>query len=128
MTKTASAETAAELLDLGIVELGENRASELERKAAHESLRGRKPRWHFVGHLQANKARRVVCLAEVIHSVDSLPLLERLERIAEEEGKEPEVYLQVALTGETVKHGFEPAELPAAARRAAELRTSSSSV
>jgi pyridoxal phosphate enzyme (YggS family) len=74
-----------------------------------------------VGHLQANKARRVVRLAEVVHSVDSLALLERVGRIAEEEGRTPEVYLQVALTGEAVKHGFEPADLPAAVARAADL-------
>lgn len=121
VTKTTTVDAAAELLELGIADLGENRVDELERKTEHLAALGRSPRWHFVGHLQANKVRRVVRQAHVIHSVDSLLLLERIERIAAEEDRQPEVYLQVALTGEAVKHGFEAVDLPAAVRRATEL-------
>lgn len=121
VTKNASAEQAAELVRLGVAELGENRADELERKVGRLAGLGLAPRWHFVGHLQANKARRVVRHADVIQSIDSLALLERVDRIAAEEGRKPSIFLQVGLTGEEGKHGF-PAEAVAdAVRRARDL-------
>ena len=126
VTKSVEPEVAAELVRLGQVDLGENRAPELERKAAHFAERaatpgggkGLAPRWHFIGHLQRNKARRVVRLAHSIHSVDSLALLETLQRVAGEEGRRPRIYLQVDVAGEDSKGGFDPAEVPAALERA----------
>ncbi|MES2706203.1 MAG: YggS family pyridoxal phosphate-dependent enzyme [Verrucomicrobiota bacterium] len=62
--------------------------------------------WHFIGHLQSNKIRRVLPLCEVFHSVDSTALALDLERIAEEEGLRPEIYLQVNVAGDGRKFGF----------------------
>lgn len=91
------------------VELAENRADELERKAAAFDEAGVPVDWHFVGHLQTNKARRVVRLAAVVHSVDSAHLADTLARVAREEGRRPGVYLQVDFTGEASKSGLDEA-------------------
>ena len=67
--------------------------------------------WHFIGRLQANKARAVLQRFGTIHSLDSLALAERLARIAAEEQCSPEVFLQVKLRPDPAKGGFEPQEL-----------------
>ena len=124
VTKAVGADVARELFDLGMDDLGESRADELERKAVHfeanPSPRGR-PRWHFVGHLQQNKARRVVRRADWIHSVDSLKLLETLARLSREEGRATRVFLQVKLSNEPQKSGLAPEDLRGALSRAREL-------
>src|SRR5438876_4937780 len=70
-------------------------------------------RWHFVGHLQKNKIRHALPLFELIHSVDSLPLAEDINRIAEEDGLHPRVLLEVNVAGEGSKFGFQPDKLRA---------------
>ncbi|MCT0225974.1 YggS family pyridoxal phosphate-dependent enzyme [Synechococcus sp. CS-1328] len=70
--------------------------------------------WHFIGRLQANKARGVLRQFGTIHSVDSLALAERLARIAAEEALSPAVFFQVKLRPDPSKTGFEPEELRAA--------------
>jgi pyridoxal phosphate enzyme (YggS family) len=70
-------------------------------------------RWHLVGHLQANKARRAVGLFDVIHSLDSPALAQRLDRLCEAEGREElQVLIQVDFAGEKNKTGIDPRELP----------------
>jgi pyridoxal phosphate enzyme (YggS family) len=64
--------------------------------------------WHFIGRLQANKARGVVRHFGTIHSVDSLALAQRLQRVAAEEGLAPAVLFQVKLRPDPTKTGFEP--------------------
>ena len=125
VTKSVEPDVAADMARLGLRDLGENRAPELERKArALSAIEGggaeRVPeiRWHFIGHLQRNKARRVARIAAVIHSVDSLALLETLERIASEEDLQLSIYLQVDATGEARKTGFAPDAVPATVERA----------
>jgi pyridoxal phosphate enzyme (YggS family) len=68
-------------------------------------------RWHFIGHLQSNKARQVLSLFQMIHSVDSIDLLHHLSRISAEEGLHPRVCLQVNVAAEASKFGFSPAVL-----------------
>ena len=63
-------------------------------------------RWHFVGSLQKNKVRGVIKKFDFIHSVDSLPLLERISRIAQEEQKTPNIFLQVKFMDDPSKGGF----------------------
>lgn len=126
VTKTVEVEVCAALLELGVRDLGENRADVLEAKHAAFAGAPLRPRWHWIGHLQRNKARRVLLCAEVLHSLDSLRLFEACERIAAEEGLQREVYLQLKLWPEEAKGGLDPAELPellAAAREARHLRT-----
>lgn len=122
VTKAVTSQTAAELARLGQVDLGESRADELERKAESLARWGVAARWHFVGHVQSNKARRVVQRADVIHSVDSLGLLATIDRLAAELGRSPAVYLQVKLHPEPEKSGLAPAELAGAVSTARALR------
>ena len=68
-------------------------------------------KWHFIGHLQSNKARQVLSLFQIIHSVDSIDLANHLSRISTEEGLYPRVCLQVNVAGEASKFGFAPAAL-----------------
>ncbi|HKP73823.1 MAG TPA: YggS family pyridoxal phosphate-dependent enzyme, partial [Pyrinomonadaceae bacterium] len=102
----------------------ENRVQEAEEKI---ELVGRAdsgdnvshPRWHLIGHLQSNKARRAVKLFDVIHSVDSAELIERLERMCVEEGRAVlPVLIQVDLGGEATKAGAGEDELPEMFERA----------
>lgn len=104
VTKAVDLVTTRALAQLGELELAENRADSLEAKAL--ALEGQGIRWHFIGHLQRNKARRVVRHASVIHSVDSTRLVETLERSAREENRVLAIYLQVNFTGEDTKHGL----------------------
>jgi len=112
ITKYVSPETALALAQLGQVDLGENRAEALEAKARAFQAAQIPARWHFVGHLQRNKARRVARIADVIHSVDTPQLVQTLDRIAGEEARELEIFLEVRLTDENTKHGFREQELP----------------
>jgi pyridoxal phosphate enzyme (YggS family) len=118
VTKEVPTEIAIALYELGLQDLGENRARALEEKHAAFLAQGRVARWHFVGHLQRNKARRVLRVAHVIHSVDSLELWETLARLSVEEKRAPGIYLQVKLAAEAKKSGLAPAELPALIERA----------
>jgi pyridoxal phosphate enzyme (YggS family) len=125
VTKRVPAVVAADLAGLGAPDLGENRADELELKARVLAERGATVRWHFVGHLQGNKARRVVALADAIHSIDSLKLLSGVDRLARELGRRPVVFLQIKLHPEAEKSGMHPDEAPdaiAAARELAHVR------
>ncbi len=121
VSKTVDAAAVGEALAAGQRAFGENRVQELAAKAA--ALPG-DCEWHLIGHLQQNKARAAVQDAAWIHSVDSLDLLERLDRIAGEEGRRPRVLLQVNMTGEATKSGLVPEAVPAvvaAARACANL-------
>jgi pyridoxal phosphate enzyme (YggS family) len=111
ITKTHPAETLKAALDLGAKDFGENRVQEAERKIGE--LGRAAARWHLVGHLQTNKARRAVSLFDVIHSLDSAALAERLDRLCVEENRQSlDVLVQIDLAGEVTKAGIETAELP----------------
>jgi pyridoxal phosphate enzyme (YggS family) len=110
ISKTHPASVIKKVIEFGAVDIGENRVQEAEGKIAEV---GRKAaRWHLVGHLQANKARRAVSLFDVIHSVDSLDLARRLDRLCGEEGIEKlAVLIQVDLGHEETKSGIDESEL-----------------
>jgi len=111
ISKTHPAETLRTALDIGITDLGENRIQEAEEKIV--TLGRKAARWHLVGHLQANKARRAVTLFDYLHSLDSLELARRLERVCTEEGRDEfPVLAQIKLGGEESKTGIDPGELP----------------
>lgn len=111
VTKSVSAEAAAALFGLGCTSLGESRPQELERKAGWFEAHGLVPHWHFIGPLQRNKARKVVRIADTIHSVDSARLFDTLERVALEEQRFPSLFLEVKLSDEPTKTGFSPDEV-----------------
>jgi hypothetical protein len=105
VTKTVPAEVAALLPELGVLDLGENRPQELWRKAAALPST---VRWHLVGHLQRNKIERTVPLVRLVHSVDSVRLLEALESRPEP----TDVLLEVNASGEASKLGLAPDQVP----------------
>ena len=79
-------------------------------------------RWHLVGHLQTNKARKVAGAFACVHSIDSIDLLRRLDAAAVEQGTAPEVLIQVDLAGEATKFGAAAAAVEALAREALDAR------
>lgn len=96
---------------IGAMVFGENKVQEAESKVLEIGRDGIE--WHLIGHLQSNKARKAVQLFDVIQSVDSVELAERLERICIEEGREKlSVFAQVDLAGEATKSGIAESELP----------------
>jgi len=110
ISKTHPAASIKRLIELGGADVGENRVQEADAKIA-EIGRDR-VRWHLVGHLQANKARRAVNLFDVIHSLDSEELAQRLDRICVEEQRGSlSVLIQVDLGHEETKSGVTESEL-----------------
>jgi hypothetical protein len=105
VSKTHPAEVVREIYDAGHRLFGENRVQELLAKAP---LLPADTRWHLIGHLQKNKIRKVLPVAERIHSVDSLDLARDIDRIAAELGLFPRVLLEVNVSGEESKFGFRP--------------------
>ncbi len=108
ITKKFSPETIREALKLGIKDLGENRMQEAVEKI--KQLPG-EIRWHFVGHLQSNKAGDAVKYFNLIHSLDRLRLARDLDRRASGEGKRVKTLVQLNVSGERSKHGLPPGEL-----------------
>ena len=111
VSKSVSSRVAMELFRIGQTALGENRIDVLEQKRLDFEAAELAPVWHFIGHIQRNKAARVVRAADVIHSVDSLSLLRALDRHATEAERTLGILLQVKLTDEEAKHGLPASEL-----------------
>lgn len=119
VTKGHPVDAVEAALDAGLEDLGENRVSELEGKAA--AVGDRPVRWHMIGHLQRRKAPRVVGVAHLVHSVDSPRLAERLSRVAAEAGVTVDGLAQVNTSGEDSKGGFDLDNALEAVHEAAEL-------
>lgn len=121
VSKNRSPDEIREAYDAGARHFGENRAQGFqEHREALADLSD--IAWHFIGHLQTNKVSKVVGQATLVHSVDSIRLLECLDNRARRTKSEPvPVLLQVNVSGEQQKHGFEPAGLEAALRFAERL-------
>ena len=109
VSKTKPVEMLAEALDAGHCDLGENRVQELVAKAAH--FKTSNVRWHHIGHLQTNKVKQVVPHAHLIHAVDSMRLLEEIDKRSATLGKVSDVLIQVHIAQESQKHGFQSDEL-----------------
>lgn len=103
VSKTHPVEVIRELARAPHQLFGESRVQEILSKAPELSST---LRWHFIGHLQKNKIRKLLPWVEAIHSVDSLDLAQDLDRIAAEEGRRPDVYLQVNVAEDAAKFGF----------------------
>ncbi|MGB4592684.1 MAG: YggS family pyridoxal phosphate-dependent enzyme [Coriobacteriia bacterium] len=117
VTKHVGIPQVQQAIAAGCIDFGENRVQEFLGKL------GLFPdvRWHFIGTLQSNKVKDVVGRAYLIHSVDSLELLQRIDRVAETKGVIQPVLLQVNVSGEASKHGMEPEEAEEAVRASLEL-------
>ena len=103
VSKTFDADHVRAAWDAGQLDFGENKVQEaLQKIAATSDIPSR---WHLIGHLQSNKARKAAAPFASIQSVDSVDLLERLDGAAAEEGATPDVLVQVDLAGESTKFG-----------------------
>lgn len=110
VTKTVTAEVAAKLADFHVTDLGESRPQVLWEKASVLPVH---VRWHLIGHLQRNKIERTLPLVCLIHSVDSLRLIEALENQSAKLARPTDVLLELNLSRESQKSGLPLTELPA---------------
>jgi len=110
VSKTFPVDAVRDAAAAGQIDFGENKVQEALSKM--EGTRDLSIRWHLVGHLQSNKARKAAAF-DVIHSVDSAALLSKVDDAAVALGRRPQVLVQVDLAGETTKFGAPEEELPA---------------
>ncbi len=108
VTKYAEVDWIQTLVELGIKDLGENRPQQLIQRATEIPLNAC---WHLIGHLQRNKVRPVLPMVTLIHSVDTLRLLAKIDFVAKELNCQPHVLLEVNVSGEAAKNGFSANEL-----------------
>ncbi len=110
VSKTFPIESIRDAYAAGQREFGENRVQEaLEKIASSGDL---DIRWHLLGHLQMNKARKAAPAFSTIHSVDSVELLQKIDAAATDAGRTPELLIQIDLAGEATKFGLPPAAVP----------------
>ncbi|MCK9995173.1 MAG: YggS family pyridoxal phosphate-dependent enzyme [Candidatus Krumholzibacteria bacterium] len=110
-------------------DLGENRVveavdrqPEMARLLAEAGLQAERLRWHFIGHLQSNKAGKAAGRFHMLHSVDSVKLAEKLSRLAIDEGRIETVLMEINISGEARKQGLAPEEACDAVARIALLQ------
>lgn len=119
VSKTVEVARIKEAIDAGVTFLGENYVQEAQKKIKEI---GKPVSWHFIGHLQSNKAKYVVRLFDMIHSVDSIPLAEELNRRAEQTGQVMKVMIEVNLSKEATKFGTDEEMLWNLARSIQDLK------
>ena len=110
VSKTFAAGAVQEAYDAGLRHFGENRVQEMAAK--RPQLAGPDAIWHFIGHLQSNKAHQAAELFDRIDTVDSMALARKLDAAAREHGKRLPVLIEVHLGEEATKSGVEPEGLP----------------
>ncbi len=111
VSKTHPAGIIKEAISSGAKAFGENKVQEAEAKIVE--IGRENAEWHLIGHLQSNKARKAVQLFDVIHTLDSVELAQRLERICFEENRESlKVLIQVDLADDETKSGIAENDLP----------------
>ncbi len=108
VTKTHGPEVVQDAWRAGLHMVGENKVQEAAWKKS-ASVTG--PEWHLIGHLQANKVRHALMLFDYIHSVDSIHLADKIQRVADEMGLSPRILLEVNVSGEKSKSGMKPEEV-----------------
>lgn len=118
VSKTFPAADVDHVVAAGIANVGENKVQEARDKKP--SVAG-SARWHLIGHLQSNKAKDAVRLFDVIQTVDSIELAEKIARAADSAGKQQEVLLQVNIGREPQKSGAEPEAVAELVRRIGSL-------
>jgi PLP dependent protein len=118
VSKTQSVDAIREAVDAGLTLFGENKIQEAKLKIAQCP---QSARWHFIGHVQTNKARDAVRHFEMLHGVDSLRLAEELNKRATTEAREVKYLLEINVAGESSKYGYSPAAVLDDIERLAEL-------
>ena len=120
VSKTVAADRVRSALQAGVTILGENYIQEARDK--FNDLYDQGAAWHFIGHLQSNKAKYAVRIFDLIHSVDSLKLARAIDKEAAKREKIQELLVQVNLSGEVTKSGVSAEALPQLLEQAADLR------
>jgi hypothetical protein len=110
VSKTFPTDAVREAYAAGQRDFGENRVQEGLQKIGETT--DLTIRWHLLGHLQTNKARKAGPAFAMVQSVDSVELIQKLDAAATEAGRSPELLIQVDLAGEATKFGVPPAEVP----------------
>jgi len=113
VTKTVDVKDIVEAMEAGLRIFGESRIQEAQKKVMDDRLSEMRAgmEWHFIGHLQKNKAKYAVSMFDLIHTVDSVSLAEDLNREAEKVGKNQRVLVQLKLSEEGSKRGVFEQEL-----------------
>ncbi|MBN2185095.1 MAG: YggS family pyridoxal phosphate-dependent enzyme [Candidatus Krumholzibacteriota bacterium] len=104
VTKTHPASVVKEALEAGIIDVGENRVQEFLGKVDDISI---PCRWHLIGHLQTNKVNKVIGRFELVHSVDSFKLAERIDQAGKQRGVSTDILVEVNTSEESTKFGLE---------------------
>lgn len=108
VSKTKPTESVLAALEAGLRHFGENRVEESERKIPEVNAQSENQAiWHMIGHIQSRKAKTVVPLFDVVQSVDRLKIARKLSELAQEADKILPVLIEVNISGEAAKHGFE---------------------
>jgi pyridoxal phosphate enzyme (YggS family) len=109
VSKTFPAERIADAISAGLVRFGENRVQEIASK--HALLQNKTIEWHFIGHLQSNKVKKLLDVpTKYIHSVDRFEVAVELDRQLQKRGESREILIEVNTSGETSKSGVQPEE------------------
>jgi PLP dependent protein len=119
VTKTFPPGVIREAAAVGVTDIGENYIQEAREK--HAGLGAMPLTWHFIGHLQTNKARYAVRMFDLIHTVDSLRLARELDRCAKAISKVQRILIQVNVAGELTKSGAAPEQALSLVQEAASL-------
>lgn len=107
VTKTHGTDMMNEVIGLGVKDIGENKPQEIRDKFS-----GVLPvKWHLIGHLQTNKVKYIIDKVCLIHSVDSVKLMDEIERQAEKHDIDMDILIQVNISGEETKSGVSAAEI-----------------
>jgi pyridoxal phosphate enzyme (YggS family) len=117
VSKTFGLDHVRAAYEAGQRDFGENKVQDALQKI--EATAELPIRWHLIGHLQSNKAKKAATAFAAIHSVDSIDLVRRLDAAAQERGARPDLYVQVDLAGETTKFGAPESDVPGIVRAAA---------
>ena len=120
-TKTVDTERIREAVRAGGRIIGENKIQEALKK--YEVLKDEDAEWHFIGHLQTNKVKDVLKFANMIHSVDRLSLVEKLDQRLQHEGRSMDILVQVNTSHEESKYGISPEEAISLVRQTAKYDT-----
>ena len=108
VSKTKPIEEIKKIYKEGIINFGENRVNELVEKFNHLP---KDINWHMIGHLQTNKVKKIIPFISLIHSVDSLKLINKIENESKRLNKKTNILLQVHIAEEKSKYGFESKEI-----------------
>lgn len=117
VTKTHPASMMNEAIEAGAGYVGENKPQEVRDKFAHVLP----VKWHLIGHLQTNKVKYVIDKCDMIQSVDSIKLMDEIERLAVSHDTKMDILIQVNISGEESKSGIKPEELDELLRYAGTL-------